>query len=576
MTLAALLDAPTRVLFFTGKGGMGKTTLACATAVTLAANGRRVLLVSTDPASNLDEVLETELGDQPRSIPGAGALEAINIDPEGAAAAHREAAVAPFRGVLPDSAIASMEESLSGACTVEIAAFDAFSTLLADPAATSRYDHVVFDTAPTGHTLRLLTLPGAWTDFIDTNTSGTSCLGPLAGLQAKRDLYAAGVTALSDPSTTTLVLVSRPEPTALTEAARASTELHGSGMTHQHLVINGILTDPDLEDPTAAAYSAQQQDAVAHMPNVLQDLSHSEVPLSARTPIGVGALGDVFSPPGALASTTAATPVAERPLSTLIDGLEAPGRGVIMTMGKGGVGKTTVAATIARELAERGHRVLLTTTDPAAHVQAAAGEALPGLEVSRIDPAAVTASYRDEVLAAAGDVSAETLAVLEEDLRSPCTEEIAVFRAFAETVASGSDRFVVLDTAPTGHTLLLLDAAHTYHREVERGQGHIPESVVNLLPRMRDLEYTRVLITTLPEPTPVHEAQRLATDLRRAEIEPYAWIVNQSLAETGTHDPTLAARATAERRWVDEVLDHATRAAIISWRPVRQPTLQPA
>lgn len=563
-----VLDAPTRVLFFTGKGGMGKTTLACATAVTLAGRGRKVLLVSTDPASNLDEVLDTPLGDTPRPVTGVAGLDAVNIDPEAAAAAHREAAVGPYRGVLPDSAIASMEESLSGACTVEIAAFDAFAALLADGERTRDYDHVIFDTAPTGHTLRLLKLPGAWTEFIDTNTTGTSCLGPLAGLQAQRDLYAAGVAALGDPTTTTLVLVSRPETAALREAARASAELRQAGLGHQQLAVNGLLDDPAAGDATAEAYARQQRDALAAMPAVLAELERSDVPLAARAPTGADALAAVFDPAPASAPRDNHHELADLPLGDLVDDIATRGRGVVMTMGKGGVGKTTLAATIATELAGRGHDVVLTTTDPAAHVHDAVGGPVDGLQVERIDPEAVTAAYRDEVLAAAGDLDQGALDVLAEDLRSPCTEEIAVFRAFAETIAQGEERFVVVDTAPTGHTLLLLDAAQSYHREVERGQGETPDAVRRLLPRMRDPDHTKVIVVALPEPTPVHEAERLAADLERAGIHPYAWIVNQSFAATGTSDPVLAARAAAEHRWIKTALDAADRAAIVDWRPV--------
>lgn len=564
-----LLDDPTRVVFFTGKGGMGKTTLACATAVALAARGRRVLIVSTDPASNLDEVLQTALGEDPRSVGGVDGLDAVNIDPEAAAAAHREAVVGPYRGVLPDSAIASMQESLSGACTIEIAAFDAFATLLADPDRTRGYDHVIFDTAPTGHTLRLLKLPGAWTDFIDTNTTGTSCLGPLAGLQAQRELYAAAVAALADPAITTLVLVSRPQTSALREAAPASRELRAAGMDRQLLAVNGRLIDPAADDATAAAYAREQAEALAAMPASLAGLARHDVALAAGALLGAAALANVLCAQSAVpaANTSAEGATLELPLGALIDDLAATGHGVLMTMGKGGVGKTTIAAAIAIELARRGHEVLLTTTDPAAGVHDAVGEPIDGLQVSRIDPDAVTAAYRREVLDGARDLDQAARALLDEDLRSPCTEEIAVFRAFAEAVADGSGRFVVLDTAPTGHTLLLLDAAQAYHREVQRGQGHVPDAVQELLPRLRDPYHTKVLIITLPEPTPVHEAQRLASDLQRAAIQPYAWIINQSLAATDTRDPVLCARAHDEHHWIDTVLADAPRAAIIEWHP---------
>jgi len=569
MDAAPLLDPATRVLFFTGKGGVGKTTLACATAVALAARGRRVLLVSTDPASNLDEVLETALGEEPRAVAGIPGLDAANVDPEAAAREYRERLVGPYRGVLPEAALRSMEESLSGACTVEIAAFDAFTRLLADAEATRAYDNLIFDTAPTGHTLRLLSLPAAWTDFIDTNTTGTSCLGPLAGLERQRALYAESVATLTDPERTTLVLVARPEPSALTEAARTAVELAAAGMRRQILALNGVFTVTDDADATARSLAEGQAEALAGLSGPLAALERVEVPLHGFAPLGADALAAVLDPARTPGPPTGdpGSDVAEAPLADLIDELEAGGPGVVMTMGKGGVGKTTIASAIALELARRGHRVHLSTTDPAAHVEATVAEGLEGLSVSRIDPEAETAAYTAQVMREAGaGLDAQGRALLEEDLRSPCTEEIAVFRAFARTVAQGEDAFVVLDTAPTGHTLLLLDSAEAYHREVGRTSAEVPRDVSELLPRLRDPGYTRVLIVTLPEATPVHEAERLAADLGRAGIAPFAWIVNQSLALAGVTDPTLRARAGREHVLIDEVRAEAERLAIVPWR----------
>ncbi len=571
--LAPLLLRPTRVLFFTGKGGMGKTTLACATAVGLARRGRRVLIVSTDPASNLDEVLATELTQQPRPIAGIAGLDGANIDPEAAARDYRERAVGPYRGLLPDSTIESMEESLSGACTVEIAAFDSFAALLGDPTATSGYDHVIFDTAPTGHTLRLLALPAAWTGFIDTNTTGVSCLGPLAALQDQRERYAASVRALSDPALTTLVLVARPERTALAEAERTRAELAGAGMRHQLLALNGVFEAGATDDGTALALARRQAEALASLPAALGELPRVEVPLLDFAPIGPEALAQVLDPAASAPSPSqgeveaADSSTAAATLPELIDDLEAAGRGVVMTMGKGGVGKTTLAAAIATELARRGHRVHLSTTDPAAHVADAVGDGVPGLSVSRIDPAEQIRLYTEQVMATAGaGLDDHGRALLEEDLRSPCTEEIAVFRAFADVVARGQDGFVVLDTAPTGHSLLLLDATQSYHRDIARGLSEVPDAVANLLPRLRDPDYTRVVIVTLPEATPVHEAARLSDDLQRAGIVPYAWVVNQSLAAAGAEHPTLAARAEAEHAYVAEVAELAQRVALVAWQ----------
>lgn len=560
---------PTRNLFFTGKGGVGKTSLACAGAVTLADRGKRVLLVSTDPASNLDEVLGTTLGQAPTAVPGVPGLWAMNIDPEAAARAYRERMVGPYRGVLPEAAVASMEEQFSGSCTVEIAAFDEFSRLLGDPAATAGFDHVVFDTAPTGHTLRLLSLPSAWDGFMTNNTTGTSCLGPLAGLQAQQKLYQETVNALGDPGTTTLVLVTRPEAAALGEAERTSRELAELGVTNQHLVVNGVFAASDANDPVARAMQRRAEESLNRIPAGLRSLPRTTVPLAPRGLLGAAALRAFASGQdiGEAKDAGGAAPDLP-PLSELVDELAAAGRGVILTMGKGGVGKTTVAAAVAVALAERGLPVHLSTTDPAAHVQAAINGDLPNLKVSRIDPQAETAAYTAEVMGTAGaDLDEQGRALLEEDLRSPCTEEIAVFRAFARAVDGGASGFVVLDTAPTGHTVLLLDAALAYHREVTRQASGLPPEVELLLPRLRDPAFTRVLIVTLPEATPVHEAAQLQEDLGRAGIVPFGWVVNQSLAPLPVTDPVLRSRQAQEAGYVHEVIEeHARRVALVAWQ----------
>jgi arsenite-transporting ATPase len=546
-------DWPTRYVLFTGKGGVGKTTTASGAAVALASAGVRTLLISTDPASNLDDVFGLTAGSEPTPVADLSSLWVANIDPEQAAADYRERALAPYRGILPDSALATMEEQLSGACTVEIAAFNEFTTILASDAA-SEYDRVLFDTAPTGHTLRLLTLPSAWGGYAQEHPAGASCLGPLAGLERQRRQYQDAVSTLADPALTTLVLVTRAETSALSEAARASHELGQLGVKSQQLVINGVLRNPG-SDPTAFAFAERQQLALTCAPVALRELPIRSVDLIAGDITGISALEQLVSgSPTADVVPEPSAPIAFDQLEALIDQLDAAGQGVVLMMGKGGVGKTTIAAAIAVALADRGHPVTLSTTDPAAHLADALADETPaGLRVQRIDPTAETARYSAEVLQAALGLDAEGRALLEEDLRSPCTEEIAVFRAFARTIDEANDRIVILDTAPTGHTLLLLDAAESYQREIKRTNANVPDAVRELAQRLRDPQFAHVIIVTLAESTPVHEAERLQADLRRAGIEPNGWLVNSSLAQTGTNHPILRARAAAERAHLDRI-----------------------
>nr|WP_252361789.1 arsenical pump-driving ATPase [Paenibacillus terrae] len=563
----------TPYLFFTGKGGVGKTSTACAAAVVLADSGKRVLLVSTDPASNLQDVFDMKLSNHPVSIEGVPNLDVANLDPETAAAEYKAKVVNPYRGVLPEAVIQTMEEQLSGACTVEIAAFDEFTSLLTNKEIRAKYDHILFDTAPTGHTLRLLQLPSAWSGFLEESTHGASCLGPLAGLESKQALYGEAVQTLSDGEQTTLILVTRPEASPLVEAGRASSELRGTGIANQLLVINGVLTDYSVEDRVAVAFCNRQAQALEQMPKELQELPSYSIPLAPFNVTGIEHLREFFqSSPSGTAVAAMASPdqkLAMVPLDILIQDLEADNIRVIFTMGKGGVGKSTVASAIAVGLAERGHRVHLSTTDPAAHLEYVLGEATGRISLSRVDPKLELERYQAQVMSENADaLDEEGIAFLEEDLRSPCTEEIAVFRAFADLVERAEEEIVVIDTAPTGHTLLLLDATEEYHKEISRSSGVIPASVQHLLPRLRDPKETSVVIVTLAEATPVHEASRLESDLDRAGIPVKWWTINQSFAAAGTIDPVLNGRAQAELEWINRVNQMSdAHAVIIPWIP---------
>ncbi len=570
--IGSLRDAlvATRFALFTGKGGVGKTTVASAAAVALADRGRSVLLVSTDPASNLADVFQTATGDHPTPAPGVTGLDLIDIDPQAAAAAYRERVIAPYRDSVTPAALAAIQEQLAGACTVEVAAFDAFTRLLADPAATARYHHVVFDTAPTGHTLRLLSLPSAWSHYLAVNPEETTCLGPLAGLQGQRPLYERAVAALADPIATTLVLVARPERAALVEAARAGTELTQLGLTNQRLVINGMLTHPLAGDQVATSYARHQHDALAHLPSALSRLPRSVVPLAAFDVIGVDALRtltkDDFPEPQHPRAEPEARLAQLDTIDDLVDALAREGPGVSLVTGKGGVGKTRIALRIAHGLSRRGLRVRLATTDPAGHLPESGDPDLADtITVSHIDPQSETDRYIAEQLEGVPGQRRDAAA---EELRSPCTTEVAVFRAFGRLLGLGRTQHVVIDTAPTGHTLLLLDVTGAFHRQVMRDATVAPARIITPLMRLQDPKFSRVILVCLPETTPVAEAADLQEDLRRAGIEPYGWVINASLAAGRTDDPVLSARAHLELPQIDRVTSMlATHVWLAAWDP---------
>ena len=556
-----------RFLFFTGKGGVGKTSLAAALAVSLADSGEKVLIISTDPASNLDEVFNTKLKSIPTEIFDVPNLAALNLDPEESARQYREKMVAPHRGKLPDAVLRNIEEQFSGSCTTEIAAFDEFVRLISDDELNNQYDHLIFDTAPTGHTLRLLSLPGAWNSYLDTTTAESSCLGPLVGLQEQKKSYEKALSELSNPNRCTVVLVARADSSSLKEAARAQVELAEIGIKNTNLIINAVF-ETSSDDKIAKAYSDNTKSILNNIPLSLKNIPNFQVPLLSINTVGVKALRDLVNqnPTEILSEIEESIIPKTSDITEIVADLAKNNHGVILTMGKGGVGKTYVATLIADLLVKSGKKVLLTTTDPAGNLADFIQDS-QNLKVEKIDPAKEIEKYTAEILAkSAATLDQQGLDLLKEDLRSPCTEEIAVFRAFADAVERGKDQFVVIDTAPTGHTILLMDATESYHREVLRTNSDAPESVKQLLPKLRDENYTKVILVTLPEPTPVHEAAHLQEDLKRAEINPYAWVINRSLLASGTKDPILNLRAQNETPCINEVLALNNRVIILPWK----------
>ena len=554
----------TKYLFFTGKGGVGKTSTACASAISLADMGNEVLLISTDPASNLQDVFETELDNKGVRIEGVAGLTVANLDPIEAANEYKESVVGPYRGKLPKSVIENMEEQLSGSCTVEIAAFNEFSKFITDADLKDKYDYIIFDTAPTGHTLRMLQLPSAWTSFISESTHGASCLGQLSGLEDEKETYKYAVDTLADGKLTSLVLVARAEETPLLEANRASNELRELGINNQILIINGLLSAHD--DEVSEAFYKKQKESLDKMPEGIKNLKTFFIPLRGYNLNSIENLRSLLIEDKDYTSDQDLN-IDETPsLKDIIDDLYKNEKKVIFTMGKGGVGKTTMASAIAKGLVAKGEKVHLTTTDPANHLTGMIRED-DLLTISHIDEEEELRKYQEEVLEnARKTMSEDDLEYVKEDLRSPCTQEIAVFRAFADVVDKADDEIVVIDTAPTGHTLLLLDSTESYNTEIEKNQGNVPESAKKLLPRLKNSDETEVLIVTLAEPTPFYESQRLEEDLKRAGIYSKWWIINSSIAKTGSRNKTLRAKANSELEWINKV-DNRTDGnfTIIPW-----------
>ncbi len=555
----------TKYLFFTGKGGTGKTSTACSIAVNLADSGKKVFLISTDPASNLQDVFNTSLTNKAKKIIEIPNLWVANLDPIISAEEYRDSLIKPYVGILPDVALENMKEQLSGSCTVEIASFNEFSHIITDKELNEKYDYIIFDTAPTGHTLRMLTLPSAWSSFIDTNKFGSSCLGQLAGLGEEKETYYNAMNMLKNENQTTLFLITRAEETPIKEAARSSYELNQIGIENQVLIVNAIIEKAD--DEISDAIYLKQQENLKKLPIELQSIKKYMIPLRGYNVVGIDNIRNLINSDEFIESNDKLINDEIKSLKNIIDDIEINQKKVIFTMGKGGVGKTTVASAIALELSNRGKKVVLATTDPADHLKYVISNNV-NLEIIKIDEQEELQKYKNEVInkAKENNILGEDLEYIEEDLRSPCTQEIALFKAFAKIVDKADEKVVVIDTAPTGHTLLLLDTTQTYNKEISKTQGEVPEEVIKLLPRLRNEKETEVIIVTLPETTPVFEANRLMEDLKRAKIYTKWWVINSSIYFSGTTNNLLKNRSINEIKCINKVYELTNNSfAIIKW-----------
>lgn len=575
-----MAHAITPYLFFTGKGGVGKTSLSCAHAVKLADEGKKVLIVSTDPASNLSDVLDSPVHETIEKVKGVENLYAININPEISAQEYRKRVTEPLKDLISEAEINKMNEELSGACTTEIASFDEFSRFISGEHEGGSFDVIVFDTAPTGHTLRLLELPAAWASFSESNPDGASCLGPTSALKSSQERYNKVVNTLRDGSKTTFYLVARADQSSLKEASRTSAELRELGLNQQQLFINGVFKATDPQDEFAQKMEAMAHIQLQNIPKNLQELPVQNFPLLPYNVLGAEKLRSLLNNAiqqkllSASSDSTFDWTTDIDGLNTLVEDLiKEKNHGLIMTMGKGGVGKTLAASAIAVMIAQKGHEVHLTTTDPAAHVQDFINQLwkLPEhLTIDKIDPKMETQRYTEKVLQQKGkNMDEEGRKLLLEDLKSPCTEEVAVFHAFSKAIHEARRKFVVIDTAPTGHTLLLLDTAGSYHREIMRNTGMDTSKIKTPYMNLQDGELSKVILVSLPETTPMREAAALQDDLKRAGITPYAWVINQSLSmQKDLTDPVLKKRAIAELKVIEEIEQkHASKTYGIPFIP---------
>jgi arsenite/tail-anchored protein-transporting ATPase len=569
----------TKYIFLSGKGGVGKTIMASATAIHYAAEGKKTLIVTTDPASNLADVFEQAIGHKITPVTGIKNLYAMEIDPDEATNEYKEKIIGPFREIMPDDVIASINEQLSGPCTTEMASFDRFIDFME----TDEYDIIVFDTAPTGHTIRLLELPVDWSKHIEESAkgSGQTCLGPVQTIQDSKDKYDRATALLKDSARTSFIFVMRPEKLSLYETLRASKELETIGVKSGELIINGILPQDVCEiEFFKKKYEAQQKvitltEEAIKKPTLYMFLRDNEVKgIDALTDVGMELFDGKYSSPRLSSGDITSSGVFTIGKPD-IDNLWLPRNGTraIFFTGKGGVGKTTISCISALYIAEKGYKTLLVTTDPAAHI----GEVLDvkvgsesvkiteNLYAVMVDQEEAFRQYKERMLnEAKGKYSGEMLTAMEEELNSPCTKEMAAFDRFIQFIEGKEYDAVVFDTAPTGHTLRLLDLPFDYAKQVEMMVGcaessGIKEAAENrfraIIKTLRDKRHTVFNIVLYPESTPILESYRAMLNLKEAGIETQLVIANLVLPEEVCRNEFFKNRRRMQIRYLKEIKD---------------------
>lgn len=574
----------TEYLFFSGKGGVGKTSMACATAVGEAERGRKTLIVTTDPASNLADVFEQPIGHQVTPIAGVRNLWAMEIDPDRATEEYRERILGPFRAVMPEDVVKILEEQFRSPCTTEMASFDRFVDFMDS----EDFDLVIFDTAPTGHTIRLLELPVDWSRHIEESAkgSGQTCLGPVQAIQESKTKYDRAIALLTNPAHTRFIFVLQPEQTAIFETERSAKELHGIGVESQELIVNGILRAEVCDQPFFRKRYEMQQRHLAEIrsrfPLPIREMLLRDAEVKGVTTLREVALALQGTPtPAKPAAASPASAPISAPTGRLSRGellnllLPRNGQGkAIFFAGKGGVGKTSVSCIAALHLARQGLRTLLITTDPAAHIgqvldvpvedHPTAVTAVPNLWVARIDAKQATEEYKARILADARTrYSEEMLLAMREELESPCTEEMAAFDKFTQYADSDDYQVVVFDTAPTGHTLRLLELPFDYSQQVELMVTTTQESGAlraetrarfdRIIARLRDPDRTVFAFVVYPESTPVIEAYRASQDLAAAGIPTQLVVANQVIPVEQVTNAFFWNRRAMQIKYLDEI-----------------------